>query len=166
MIKLTLSTEGFTAMIKAVQRVVNDPTPTLNRVVYPWLLDHMEGQFETAGAWGGSPWSFAGEPIYERYKRQLLGDELAGKPLAVDPAHERLKPSLLDPSHPDHIVRLEGGRLEIGTSVEYARRLLFEGGIGPFGEAYPARNPFEMTSAQREELDDEMRYDFRLRLKR
>lgn len=166
MIRLTLQTDGFTARLRAMQQVVDDPTPTLNRVVYPWMLDHLEGQFETAGAWGGEPWGFDGEPIYARYKRALYGEDLGARPLAVDPAHERLKPSLTQPGHPDHIVRLSGKLLEIGTSVEYARRLLFDGGLGPFGESYPARNPFIMTAAQRAELDDEMRYDLRLRLKR
>lgn len=166
MIKIAFATDGFRALLRAVGRIVADPTPTLNRVVYPWLLDHIEGQFETSGSWGGQPWSFSGEPIYERYKRALLGDDLASKPLLVDTEHERLRPSLVDPSHPDHVVRMEGGRLEIGSSVEYARRLLFEGGTGPFGESYPARNPFVMTDAQQEELFDEMRYDFRLRLRR
>lgn len=166
MIKFAFETEGFTALIRAVQRVVADPTPTLNRVVYPWLLDHIEGNFETSGAWGGQAWSFAGEPIYARYKRQMLGDELGARPLLVDPAHERLKPSLINPSHPDHVVRLSGGKLEIGSSVEYARRLLLDGGTGPFGESYPARDPFVMTRAQREELDDEIRWDLRNRLRR
>lgn len=152
------------AEIRLLQKVVRDPRPTLNQVVYPYLTDHAEEMVQSAGRHGGQSWSLA--PRYKAYKQAILGPELAARPLAWARATARLVPSLTDPGHPDAIFRLEQDKLVIGSRVPYAERLLVTGGIGPFGERYPARNPYHLTPPQQQELGDAITYDLKRRLKR
>ena len=45
----------------------------------------------------------------------------------------------------------DGKSMQAGSSLPYAGSLA-TGGTGPFGEAFPARDPREVTSAQLDEL--------------
>lgn len=154
---------GMEADLRLMQQEVQDPRPTLNSVVYPYMVAHIEEMFRTSGQ---GAWNFGGEPIYQRNKVARNGARLGAKPLLVDPAHALLLPSLTDPRAPFAIFRLERKRLVIGSSLDYAEDLLVNGGVGPYGEPFPARNPFLLTPQQQQELGDEIEFDLRRRLKR
>ncbi len=49
-----------------------------------------------------------------------------------------------------HVEELTPGRLRFGSSLPYAGRLV-KGGVGPFGEPYPGRNPLAATRQQQTE---------------
>jgi hypothetical protein len=152
----------FTLSSKAVK----DVRPTLNRVVYPWLRGHVQDQFESSGFAGGQPWDFSGEPLYERAKIRRFGKEYGTRPMLMPDDKAVLLPSLIDPSHPDSLWRLTPGQLRLGSTLEYADRLFNTGGVGPYGERYPARDPFVMTPAQKRELDRLIERDLARGLKR
>lgn len=157
---------GLEAEIKILRQVVKDPRPTLNQVVYPYLREHIQRQFETSGAHGGGPtWDFSGEPIYARQKTSLLGKNLGSKPLVWEAGDAQLLPSLTNPQHPNAIFRLEPSRLVVGSNLPYAEALLSTGGIGPYGEPFPARDPFRFTPEQQRELGEEILWDLRRRLR-
>ena len=132
--------------------VVGDMKPIFDTVVRPFVLEHLEKQFETLGAHGGKPWaSLASEPVYMAQKRAMLGAELAKKPLWWSPDRERLRPSLVLPGHKDQRWESSATRAYFGTAVPYASSLI-NGGIGPYGERYPGRAIFSMSQAQRKGL--------------
>ena len=156
---------GLETEVRLLQKVVKDPRPTLNSVVYPYMRDHVEQMLKTSGGHAGQRWDFSGEPLYARRKASLLGSRLGSMPLLWDPKDALLLPSLINPRAAYSIFRLEPKRLVIGSSLPYAEDLLINGGTGPFGESFPARNPFHLTPAQQQELGDEIEHDLSLRLK-
>lgn len=154
---------GMEADLRLMQDVVKDPRPTLNQVVYPYMVEHIDEMFRTSGR---GTWNFSGEKIYQRRKTRKDGSRLGSKPMLVDPAHELLRPSLTDPRAPYAIFRLEPKRLVIGSSLPYAEDLLVNGGTGPYGEPFPPRDPFKLDPQQQRELGDLIEHDLKRRLKR
>jgi len=145
-------TAAFDRVFAVAEKVVGNAKPIFDRVVRPYVLEHMRAQFDTLGAHGGKPWqSLDAEPKYRAMKAALLGESLASKVLWWSDDRARLRPSLVEPSHPDQ--RWESSRTGafFGSTVPYIGRLI-EGGRGPFGESYPGRQIYAMTQAQRKEL--------------
>lgn len=169
MIRVTNTGMGLSGVIrelKVLTNVVRDTRPTLNQVVHPYIQRHVRLNVKTLGAHGGGPiWDFSGEPIYEYRKTARLGADLGSKPLHVDPEHAELIPSLIEPGHPDSMFRLTADSIIFGSLNDHAEKLLMTGGIGPYGERFPARNPFVMTAGQRAELADLVQHDLSRRLK-
>lgn len=167
MIQLTLEAIGLPAQLELVRlqrKYFADLGPSLQRAAYPWLLAHIKRQIATSGAHGGKPWTFGGEAKYAASKAARYGKRWGARPLALPPGRGVLLPSLVTRSHHMHVYRRRATEIEIGSSAPSAR-LLYVGGTGPKGEAYPARKPWEMTSAQREQLDRAVVAHVELRIK-
>ena len=157
---------GALRELEILQEIVQDTRPTLNQVVYPYMRQHVEQNFRTLGAHGGGPtWDFSGEPKYQAYKRSILDEPWASMPLWWSPGRARLVPSLTDPGHKDSFFRLGRSSIIFGSLHPNAEQLLGTGGIGPFGERFPARDPFKMTAFQEAELKDLVEHDLNRRLK-
>lgn len=132
--------------------VVGDMRGIWAQVVRPFMLEHMDAQFNTLGAHGGAPWeSLDNEPIYRAYKARLLGESLALKVLWWSADREQLRPSLVSPTHGSQVFDSDQKKMFFGTKVPHAGDLI-SGGIGPFGEPFPGRAIFAMTGAQRKGL--------------
>jgi hypothetical protein len=167
--KLTVKGKSFgdyAKLLRLATKEVKDVRPTLNRVVYPWYVMHVEEQFRTAGKHGGQAWSFRGEPKYQHMKTRRHGMPYGKMPMLLPDDRAKLLPSLIDANHPDSLFRLMPGQLILGSRLEYADRLFNTGGIGPYGERYPGRDPFQMTPVQERERDRLIEADLRQRLKR
>lgn len=156
MFRLELDIEGLDeqlAFLAVQQRMWRSIGPSLQRAAYPWLLAHLKRQAQTGGAHGGAAWSFGGEPRYAKAKAARYGKRYGARPLALPPRRGVLLPSLISRSHPHHVFRRGADAIEVGSRAPHAHRLFYLGGTGPFGERYPARDPFVMTAGQRAELD-------------
>ena len=87
--------------------------------------------FATQGGRAGAKWDgYDDEPVYRVIKRLFGGGE--GRMLRWRAGRERLYPSLISPSHPDHIFEAKRHSVEIGTAVPYARNHQFGIGLQPF----------------------------------
>ena len=158
--------QGALQELKILQEIVADVRPTLNAVVYPYMRMHVEENFRTLGRHGGGGgWDFSGEPKYQAYKRAILDEPWASMPLWWSPGRAQLIPSLTDPGHKDGFFRLTRNSIIFGTLHPNGEALLGTGGIGPFGERFPARDPFQMTPWQEAELKDLVEHDLGRRLK-
>lgn len=163
--KVRIGVEGAPTIareIGLVAELIGDLTPTWRSAVDPFVTEHLRKQFDSEGWYGGSPWAdYSNEPFYRGYKRAIVGHlkilrwELGGR--------ERLYPSLVNSTHPDHIVEMTPTSYRRGTRVPYARRLV-EGGVGPFGERYPGRDIFGMRGTQRNRLFVEIQRDILRRI--
>ena len=128
--------------------VIGDLRPVWRETAHPWLLDHMEQQFGSAGRHGGKPWDgYHSEPKYAAYKRAMVGhlDVLRwqkGGPF------EWLYPSLTKRLHHSQVFIAKPSSMAFGTAVPHAKRLT-KGGIGPFGERYKGRDIMAMSNGQR-----------------
>lgn len=137
----------ITRDIKRMQKLV----PEWREVAHPYLLNHMERQFETGGAHGGKRWAnYASEPKYLSFKYNVAGTL---RPLRWDDSgvRERLRPSLVLASHSEHVFLPGSQLLQFGTRVPWANSI-YTGGVGPFGEPFPGRNPLAMTLQQKGQL--------------
>lgn len=128
--------KGFSAELQRAVDAVSDMAPTWSQVFEPFMAQHMKQQFASQGRAGGKQWAgLEREPRYQAFKRALVGNA----PVLRWPSpREQLYPSLVERGHPLHIERRGQERARFGTAVPHAARLE-QGGIGPFGEAYPAR---------------------------
>ena len=143
---------AFDRILGVAADVVGDMKPIFDRVVRPYVLRHLDQQFNTLGSHGGKPWeSLDGEPKYRAWKAAVVGEDLARKVLWWSKDGERLRPSLVDPQHGEQVWESSSTRAYFGTSVPYAADLV-RGGTNPFGERYPGREIFGMTQSQRKEL--------------
>ena len=78
-------------------------------------------QFATKGKRGGTPWpKYDAEPIYRIIKRKFGGG--LGNMLRWTPGNERLYPSMISPTHPEHVFVSRQRSVAMGTSVPYAIR--------------------------------------------
>ncbi len=136
---------GMLSVLEGLRAAISDPAPTFRRVVHPWALDHFQRQFDTAGGHGGSPWA----PLSGRYLEQQreLGDSTV--PLEAD--RPVLEPSFTREGDPNHIFEINGNQVRVGSSLSYAAHVA-EGGVDPFGENFPGRDPRQMTQQQTEAL--------------
>lgn len=148
---------GYLANLLRDHLEVFEDVDAINReVVGPYMRRQARANFATAGKHGGRAWTFDGEEKYRRMKRGWLGEVYAGLPMVVPDEHAELVPSVVDPFHPHHIERSTDTGMQMGSSLEHARALFVTGGVGPFGERFPARDPFQMTPAQVDELGEEI----------
>lgn len=91
------------------------------------FLEIVKLQFESKGRRGGTPWQgYDAEPVYRRIKVAVGGG--LDRILRWRPGRERLYPSLVVPTHPDHVFSVSRYGVEMGTSVLYA--LSHQKGIG------------------------------------
>lgn len=153
--KLTIGGPGvaaFDRILGIAEDIVGDMRPIWDSVVRPFVFEHMKLQFDTLGGHGGEPWkSLDGEPKYKAYKKALLGESLANKVLWWSDEGARLRPSLVVPGHAEQEYLSDRGKFFFGTRVEHAASLI-EGGVGPFGESFPARNIFRISQSDRKRL--------------
>ena len=64
---------AFDRILGVAADVVGDMKPIFDRVVRPYVLRHLDQQFNTLGSHGGKPWeSLDGEPKY----RDIILDKL------------------------------------------------------------------------------------------
>lgn len=155
---------AFHRMIGIAREAVEGVEYIWRDVVHPWFLEHMRIQFETSGRWGGDEWAaYPNEPKYRKKKESMVGHlrplvwEWGGK-------WERLRPSLMEAGHIDHIFEASEKGVVLGTAVPYASALNV-GGTGPFNENFPARRMMSMTPGQKKELVTLMQREMIDRLK-
>lgn len=102
-------------------------------------------QFATGGRYGGKPWAgYTGEPAYAAYKRAAIGHL---EPLKWDGAPGGLEDALTNPRSRLRRWSVRQGRVQLDIAIPYLRRLE-TGGVGPFGERFPARVIFPDDRAQ------------------
>jgi len=99
------------------------------------ISDHWAA-FETEGRHIGENWpGYTGqEALYGFIKRKLVGEPGL---LRWEPGQERLFPSVVSPTHPEHVWRVKGGKFEFGTSVPYAVNHQEGRGRGPAWAGFP-----------------------------
>lgn len=140
--------QGFRKRLSQAERVVSDLSETFEQVFHPFMLRHMKRQFETSGRYGGAAWAdYSQEPIYAAAKQRITGHL---RILRWKPGQEQLAPSLMTQGGL-HVARSEPGHAEFGTRVPHAGQLE-RGGVGPYGERYPARLILFLPSRDRLEL--------------
>jgi|AntDeeMinimDraft_6_1070357.scaffolds.fasta_scaffold00404_8 phage gpG-like protein len=129
-------TTAFLRRLKRAVEVVSDLKTTFEEVYHPFMLVHMRDQFATGGRAGGQQWAgLEREPKYAAYKRNIVGNA----PILRWPtANEQLYPSLTNPRGAGHLASSSDAAARFGTSIAHAATL-DRGGIGPFGEPFPAR---------------------------
>lgn len=153
---------GWQARLKRAKAVVQDLEPTFEAIYHPFLLMHMRDQFASSGAAGGSRWAdLSAEPRYAAYKRSIVGNVPV---LRWPTAREQLYPSLATRG-PSHIERSSERAARFGTDVPHARTLE-RGGVGPFGERYPARKILVLGTNRSAELYSLLKQDVMARIER
>lgn len=129
-----MDVKTFLGRIKRAQAEMRGATRTQ---INSYFIREMAGQAqlnaETAGRWSGQAWDFSVEPVY--------GSRVRWTPLY--PLIERFGTGWKGDSTGRIIHRIEGIDLP---------RLTQTGGIGPYGEPFPARNAYYLTPPQRNEL--------------
>lgn len=135
--------------LSKLHATLSRPQEVLRVVVEPYLREQARRNLESAGAYGGEAWSFAGEPKYEASKR-AWDAPYAAYPLVT--SSKEFARTLTDPGNPYYQTTLTDSGVTVGTSHPFAYRLIKTGGVGPYGEAYPARDPWAMTKGQDQEL--------------
>lgn len=152
MIPIRVTVKGLAeevARLRRTRQLLADLRWLYEAVTHRWWLDHLRAQLASSGAHGGSRWDYAGEPKYAAFKRRVTGRDDV---LRWTPGDELLAPSLTDPDHPNHDWTAREDSYSIGSTVAHLEQLL-AGGIGPFGEPYPGRDPFERTEDQIADLE-------------
>lgn len=138
----------FRERLSLAERVVSDMSETFERVFHPYLLRHMKRQFETSGRYAGAAWADYGqEPIYAAAKQRITGHL---RILRWKPGQERLAPSLMTQGGL-HIARSDATTAQFGTRLPHAEQIE-RGGVGPYGERYPARLILFLPTRDRLEL--------------
>lgn len=147
--------------VKLAQELLRDLSPVFDEVIHPWMLAHMARQFGSGGSWGGKPWGrYESEPKYAGMKKALVGHTT---PLRWEPGRERLYPSLVQPTHPEHLWESDRASARFGTRVPWAADLQ-RGGIGPYGEPYRPYAILQTTDAQRRGLAKRVEKDIMRRI--
>lgn len=117
--------------------------------LHGYVLLRNKERFDSQNTSEGKKWEGYGrEKRYERLKSAILGDLTV---LRWKGGKERLYPSLTSAAHPEHVHTVRRDRVEVGTTVPYARRLLTKG-QNQFGEPRPARDFVSMGRKSRERL--------------
>ena len=79
----------------------------------------LKQQFASRGKRGGTPWTgYQDEPVYRIIKRRYGGG--LKNMLRWERGHERLYPSLVSWTHPEHVFVSKRHRVAMGTKVPYA----------------------------------------------
>ena len=110
--------ENFRAIGDEVHKIVRD--------------DH-ERTFKTEGGNIRAKWPrYTGsEFLYGILKKRMLGEKLGERLLRWEEGKERLYPSVVEASHPEHVWKVEGREFVFGTKVPYAYRHQLGKGTGP-----------------------------------
>jgi len=140
------------------------------------LRAHVNETYAKQGAPTGTRWSdYRDEPKYATWKAAVLttytsadytdsNDDPDPSQLPVGAnrpgglmrwqGQERLQPSLINRTHPEHIEEASNRTLsaQFGTSVPYASRLAQTGGTNPFGEPYDPRPILAMPQTRMREM--------------
>lgn len=118
---------------------------------HDWSIEHYKQQFSTLGSHGGRGWAdYSGERIFAGIK-QRSGVPLV--PLRYIGKREVLYPSFIQRSHPYHLYRV-GKKIEVGSTVSYARRHQMGIGYNRQGEKIPERRIASMTNRQSAGIGD------------
>lgn len=134
----------------------------VKETIYPFVLNYTKKNFQMQGRLGGQSWNYNTEPQYSAYKfamtghREVLRWEKGGK-------YEKLYPSLTQPGHEFHHFVMTPLGVQVGSTLPYAASLA-SGGINPFGEPYPGRNPMRMGMGTRKQLISTIRDHIRRHL--
>jgi len=143
--------KGNRLAIRAVDRVISaidDLSPSWGEL-HAYLLIHAQQQERTSGSYGGQRWQgFGGERVYAAFKLATDGHL---RPLEGAPQDEVYLNSFQSSSSPWHIFRPNAAAMAFGSSLFFGVDLE-EGGVGPFGEPFPARPVLSYTSAQEMEM--------------
>lgn len=137
------------ARLQRASELLSDLTWLYNQVSHLWWIDHLKEQLQTQGAHGGDPWDFAGEERYAAFKRAAVGHDDVFR---WEAGREQIVPSLTDPDDPFHEWSVGPMGYSIASGAPNAD--VFEGGIGPFGEPFPPRDPFRTTEDQLQQLEE------------
>lgn len=115
-----------------------------------FFIARQRRSFRTSGRSERSKWAgFSREPKYRTLKQRLTGDL---RPLLWS-GGGRLYDSLTQANSSDQTFRVTGDTIRFGSRVPYAHRL-YTGGIGPFGERYPARNFLKLSDRSMDVLSN------------
>lgn len=96
-------------------------------------------QLATGGRKGGVPWAgYQGEPKYAAYKQAVVGHL---EPLRWERQTGGLEDALTNPSSRLRTWTRAGGKVTLSIGLDYVDELE-NGGVGPFGERFPARPIF------------------------
>lgn len=107
-------------------------------------LDFGRRQLATSGAAGGAPWAgYSGEPMYAAYKMAITG---ALEPLKWKGSTDGLEDALVNKSSRHRRWSRRGDRYTLDITLPYIEQLE-KGGVGPFGERFPARFIFPRRGA-------------------
>jgi hypothetical protein len=106
--------------------------------VHQQLISDHWAVFETQGRHIGENWpGYTGqEALYGFIKSKMLGIN-ENRLLRWEPGRERLFPSVVSPTHPEHVWRVKDGAFEFGTSVPYAKNHQEGSGRGPAWAGFP-----------------------------
>jgi hypothetical protein len=147
MIKIGVKAKGIRRARRAVRafiRAIEDHEDIHQKMTQQFMLVHMRRRFASSGSYGGMAWQrLTGR--YARFRKAITGNE---RPLEWDGENERLKPSLTQARHPDHIFNTRDASARFGTRVPYAARLE-SGGTDIFGDPYQGYDIINMTTRQR-----------------
>lgn len=136
---------SLASLISSFKRVADIHVEDTIDAAHQAVLVFARRQVTSSGAYGGRRWAdFAGEPKYRAFKDAIGA---LAQPLRWIPGQERLVPALTDPRHPDHRWLKTQRGFELEISIPYIASIE-AGGIGPFGEKFPARPIFPPSSTQ------------------
>ena len=133
---------------------IKDWRPAWNRIHDDFTGHVMVQQFATQGARGPSgKWTdYRVEPVYAAYKKRVLGSKFPILRWATShgapQSGEKLYPSLVEQSDPNHVWKSTKASFEVGTSVPYA--MGHQKGVGrqSFDKIpLPRRKIIDLTSA-------------------
>jgi hypothetical protein len=149
-----------------IREILLDTDEVFRRTVRPFLHEHVKKVFQQQGDPTGTSWAgYENEPKYGQYKSAVLDmadpEDRLMRWREIDGMEELLQPSLVKENHRLNIWEIDGLSAVFGTRVGYAERLAQEGGVNPFGESYPPRPILQMSSRQKQALDQgiEQTYD-------
>jgi len=131
---IRLSGADPVALTELLVEGVSDYRSLWPRTARRYRIDQAR-RFRTQGRSAGTPWpkpSDTGErKHYIYYKAAILGISLAevdARALLWEGGRERLRPSFVSKSHPEHVDKRRSTSQELGSSVPYART--HDAGIG------------------------------------
>jgi len=139
---------------KALRDAMRSQKELWRDVVHPWMVGHWRLQFNSAGGHGGQLWAPL-EPQYAEAQR-ALGDSL----VPLESSAGILEASFTDPTSRHHKLVIQSRKLMVSSTLPYSGTLA-TGGVGPYGESFPARDPRVMTPAQRLEIEAQIYAWFR-----
>lgn len=129
--------------------------PAFDRIHEDFTSTVMPQQFASQGARGGSRWvGYQNEPVYAKIKKYRLGvtEPILRWARSSGPPEsgERLYPSLVNPTHPDHVYEATNTTFRIGTRVPYAIKHQLGIGTTKYDKVpLPQRKIIDITPADR-----------------